>query len=510
MADVSRIVIKGGRVMSEGADPHDPAVADVYIEGSDIAAVVAKGAGPPPPAFAAPGTHVIDATDRLVLPGFVNAHYHSHDAFLKGWFEPMPLELWVLNVIPKLYPKPSKAALRARTLLGALECLRSGITTMQDMVTLSPPDEEAVETVIAAYDEIGIRVVLGLQVIDVSPLETTPFWRELIPAEKHALIPPTMPPEMAQGVMDRIEAEVVKRRPERSRLTWALTPSGPERTSRPLLERMAALAEDCDLPVFTHLYTSKAEAVFARQRFGSHDGSLVRFLEDVGLLSPRLTVAHGVWLGDDEIAALAKAGASLVHNPISNLKNKNGVAPVRALMEAGVNVAIGCDNCSCSDTQNMFQGMKMLALLAAVTDPRPGRPDAVDAMRAATAGGARAMRLDGRIGAIRRGLKADLAIIDLTGSAFVPLNSVARQLVYGESGADVETVIVDGRVVMQDRRITTIDEAALRAAVAEAMPAFREDARAVIGRNATMAEAMLEADRRVWAEDVGLDRYVGR
>ena len=511
VADISRLVIKGGRVYSPDGDPHDPPIADIYIQGAEIAAIAERGTGggDAPEGFDSPDTEIVDASEKLVMPGFVNAHYHSHDIFLKGFFEPSPLELWVLNVMPRNFSRPSKELLRVRTLLGAMECIRSGITTMQDMVTLSPPDPEHVEAVVSAYDEIGMRVVLGLQVIDVSPLDTTPYWRDVIPEDRQDLVPGSMPPEMARELTEFIEDQYLKARGGASRLTWALTPSGPERTSRPVLERMAGFAETNDLPVYTHLYTSKAEAVHARRAFRNHGGSLVRYLDDVGLLTPRLTVVHGVWLLAEEIEALAEAGCNFVHNPVSNLKNKNGVAPLRELLGAGVNVALGCDNCSCTDTQNMFQAMKMFCLLAAVTDPRPGPPDAVDAIAAATTGGARTARLDDSIGALRPGMKADIAILDLTEPSFVPLNSVARQLVYAESGAGVETAIIDGRVVMRERRLTTIDEAALREEVEDVMASFRPEAREVIKRNEKLSEYILEADRRIWEHDVGAHRYIG-
>ena len=137
-------------------------------------------------------------------------------------------------------------------------------------------------------------------------------------------------------------------------------------------------------------------------------------------------------------------------------------------MQAGVRVALGCDNCSCGDCQSMFQAMKMFCLLAAVTDPNPTGVRAADAIRAATLGGAHAMDLDGEIGAIRAGMKADLVVVDLDDVAYQPLNSVARQLVFSETGRGVETTIVDGQIVMLERRIATIDEAALRDELADA------------------------------------------
>jgi cytosine/adenosine deaminase-related metal-dependent hydrolase len=157
----------------------------------------------------------------------------------------------------------------------------------------------------------------------------------------------------------------------------------------------------------------------------------------------------------------------------------------------------------------MFQSMKLFASLAAVTDPEPGPPTAADAIRAATLGGARSAGMTGKLGALKRGMAADLLVIDLTDPSFVPLNSAARQVVFTESGRGVETVIVDGRVVVRDRRVVSIDERALREEVAELMKVLRKDLEAVAARSATITPYVLEAYRKIWATDVsGLNRFV--
>jgi cytosine/adenosine deaminase-related metal-dependent hydrolase len=157
----------------------------------------------------------------------------------------------------------------------------------------------------------------------------------------------------------------------------------------------------------------------------------------------------------------------------------------------------------------MFQSMKLFAALAAVTQPEPGPPTAADAIWSATIGGARTAGLEDRIGALRPGMAADLSIIDLTDPSFVPLNSVARQVVFTEGGRGVETVIVDGRVVIADRKITTIDERALREEVAGLMKVLRKDIEAVVKRSDAMLPYLMEAQRRTWEVDIGLNRYVG-
>ena len=229
----------------------------------------------------------------------------------------------------------------------------------------------------------------------------------------------------------------------------------------------------------------------------------------VGLLTPHMNLAHSVWIRPAEIDSIAEAGAHVVLNPVGNLKTRSGVAPIRTYLRKGLRPALGCDNCSCSDAQNMFQSMKLFAGLAAVSQPEPGPPTAADAIWSATVGGGRTAGLEGQIGALQPGMAADLSIIDLTDPSFVPLNSVARQIVFTEAGRGVETVIVDGRVVIADRKVTTIDERALREEVADLMKVLRRDIEAVTKRTDAMLPYLMEAQRRTWQVDIGLNRYVG-
>ena len=196
---------------------------------------------------------------------------------------------------------------------------------------------------------------------------------------------------------------------------------------------------------------------------------------------------------------MARAGAHVALNPASNLKTRSGVAPVRAYLDAGVKLALGTDNSSCSDAQNMFQAMKLFALWAGEGGEQ--------AFAAATAGGAAALGMGEDIGRIAPGRKADITLLSLRDPAFVPLNDAMRQLVYSEPGRSVRHVIVDGRSVLENGRSTTIDEDALYADVERLMPELMRDLEQIRARNERLLPYVAEAHQRTMALDVGLDRY---
>jgi cytosine/adenosine deaminase-related metal-dependent hydrolase len=231
-------------------------------------------------------------------------------------------------------------------------------------------------------------------------------------------------------------------------------------------------------------------------------------MADVGLLTARTNLAHSIYITDDEIEQVARAGAGVVHNPLANLKLKNGVAPLLNLKRAGINLALGCDNCSCSDCQNLFQAMKLFTLLAGAMDADPTGVLAEDALLAATIGGARALGLAGTIGEVRPGMLADLTLIDLSDLAYLPFNSAARQLVFSETGRGVHTVMVDGKVVLEDGRMTRIDENAFRHELAEVMQAVDRDYAQLVARQGPAVPVLLQANRNLKKAKLGLHRLV--
>ena len=493
-----RLLVRGGEVYDHDGDVHKPAVADILIEDGEIVAVGHGVAAPEP-------CDVIDARGRLVVPGLINAHYHSHDTLCRGMFEELPLEMWLLYTLP-LGQHRSKEEVRARTLVGALESLRCGITTVQDMLGLVPLDEDYTDVVIAAYREAGIRVVFSPMVWDVPAIAMVRH-RDDLPSDVQDMLGTAGRPVREQ--LDYLEHQL-KRRPPTGTLHWAIAPFAPQRCTPKMLEGCAELAARHDLAVYTHVYETRGQVLIARELFARYGGSLIDYLDSTGLLGPRLNIVHSVWISLREMERIAAADAGVILNHLSNMKLKSGIAPVCDLREAGVRLGLGCDNCSGSDVQSVFQAMKMFCLLAAVSEPEPGPSLAHEALRHATLGNARTAGLAGRLGAIRPGYKADLILIDLNDVAYLPYNSAARQLVYTEAGRGVETVIVDGRPVVKDRKVLTIDEDALRREVVSLMRHFVADYDAVVQSRRRALQYILEAHRRVWQADVGMNRFIPR
>jgi 5-methylthioadenosine/S-adenosylhomocysteine deaminase len=500
MAEPKQILIRGGRVYDHDGDVHQPATADVLIDGGQITAV-----GPDLARRAAADATVIDAGNRLVVPGLINAHYHSHDVLCRGLFEELPLEMWLLYTLP-MGAHRSKDEVRVRTLVGALESLRAGITTVQDMLGLVPFDADYLDVVLAAYRESGIRVVFGPMVSDIAAIGMIRD-PSTLPADVQEMLGTRALP-IAQQI-EFLETQMA-RHPAGGTLHWAMAPFAPQRCTPKMLEACAALSAKHDLPVYTHVYETRGQALIAREKFADHGGSLIQYLDNGGLLTPRLNIVHSVWITRAEMDKMAAAGAGIVLNHLSNMKLKSGVAPVVDLRESGVRLGLGCDNCSGSDVQNMFQAMKMFCLLSAISEPEPGPALAHEALRHATLGSARSAGLAGKLGALKPGHKADLMLIDMDDMAYMPFNSAARQLVYSETGRGVETVIVDGRIVVDQRRVTTVDEDALRREVRGLMRHVIKDYDDVVRSRGRAMPYLREAHRAVWRPDLGFNRFLSR
>lgn len=434
-----------------GSGSSTPQILDLRIEGQDL---VALGPQLQPQA----GDEIMDGSDRLITPGFVNAHTHSWESIYKGRYDNMPLELWMLYTYPMAGAPPrSPDFIRARSQLFALENLKSGVTTIVDDVLETPAqDTDQMEAVVDAYERIGIRANVSGHVINVPFVDTLPYVADHLPAEVVAGVRAASLLS-ADEYLDFSE-QAIRRHGGRGngRINYMLAPSAPQRCTPELLSGAVALAGRHGVECHIHLLETKTQLVTGQEFYGM---SLPRYMQSIDALSRNTTFAHGIWVTDEDIEILADHDVSISHNPISNLKLGSGILPWRKYQDAGVNLGLGTDGWSSSDTPRLLEVIKMASLLHKVTDSDPSRwPTVEETLRAGTINGARSALLDRSIGSLEVGKRADLLIWDLRTLNFTPRQRLDHQLVYSENGSSLEYVMVDGRIVVDHGTLTTLDE----------------------------------------------------
>jgi 5-methylthioadenosine/S-adenosylhomocysteine deaminase len=490
------ILIRGALVIAEPRA--EPRASDVLVLGDRIA-----GVGHDLPIT--PDTVVLEARDRLVIPGLINAHTHAHNNVAKGAIGGLPLELWLLHLHSRVERLTSRD-LYVMTALGALEMIRTGTTSACDMAYSGPwPADDMVDAVARAYVDCGLRASIAPQFFDL------PFYRGLIGLEE--LLPADVRNEIdGRPSFPRAEVmDVLRRAADRwdgaagGRIRLGLGPSIATVCSDELLRACAELAGDRELPLQIHLSETKAEAYAGAH--GQGKSSAAR-LAELGLLTSRTLLAHAIWLDDRDLDLIAAGGCSVAHNPVSNLRLGAGIAPLLGLRERGCNVALGTDGAASNDNQNMFGPLKLAALLPRVMSPDHDRwPSAADVFEMATVNGAHAAGFQRQIGRIAPGMQADLVLLDLRATYYHPRNSLLDQLVYSEVGSSVTTVLVAGQIVLKDGKITTVDEQALldeADAIAQRIVRESTAAEASIRR---LAASVGQAAGEASAAELSINRY---
>jgi 5-methylthioadenosine/S-adenosylhomocysteine deaminase len=458
---------------------------DIVIDGARIAEIRPAGARP------ADGT-VIDASRHLVTAGLINGHLHSHEHFHKGRYDNLPLELW-MNYVRPLTPIPfTPRQVYLRTMIGAIEALRSGTTTLCDDMNVTPILEEAnVEAALQAYEDIGIRAYLGITLFD------KPFFRGMPYVEEE--FPPALLRELSasratapEEMLEFARKLARTRHPREHRVGYIAAPSAPQRCTKEFVLAVRALADEFDLPVMMHVQETRLQVVTGHVMFGC---TMVEYLDRIGFLKPNTALIHAIWLNPREVDILARTGATVQHNPTCNLKVGSGIAPIRALLDKGVNVSLGTDGCGSVETADMQKAVMAAALLQKIRgDDHTRWIGAGEAWRAATIGGARALGRERELGAVEVGRIADLAVYRLDRIPFVPLNDPLRQLVYSETGAGLDMAFVDGEPVLMNSKLTRIDETAL----IDEIRAEHEKLQPLIEQSEQSVEPILAVYRRIY------------
>jgi guanine deaminase len=473
--------------------------ADILIEDDRIGAVG--------PQLAAPdGAQELDATGHIVLPGLVNAHTHGHNNLLKGLGDNWTLED-LLNHGGALNANRTPEDHYLSTAIGAIELLKTGCTAAYDLTMAAPtPTDEGIEAVVRAYTDVGMRAVVAPSVADVVFYRIVPNLLDLLPPDLRRTVE-SMEASPTEGLL-RLTENAIRRWDGAAggRIRVGVSPTTPGQNTDEFLNGCLRLVREYGVSLHTHVAESKVQVIYGLRRWGK---TLVAQLADMGMLGPGFFAAHAVWLTDDDIRQLADAGAGVAHNPAANLKLGSGIAPIREMLDHGLSVGLGTDGSMSSDNQNLFEAMRLAAMVGKVRFPH--RQDrwigARDAWKMVTSGSARVLGMPDDIGAVIPGRKADLALLRADSAFLRPMNHAINSLVYAEVGTDVTTVLVDGQVVVERGRVITVDEERLRAHAQEAADRVRTQNATIWALAEQLTPYIAEASRTAVAEPYPINRY---
>ena len=368
----------------------------------------------------------IDATGALVLPGLINGHAHAAMSLFRGFADDHSLDDWLQKYIfPAEAQNVTEDFVEWGTRLSLLEMIRGGITTYADMYYF----EDAVARVTR---EAGMRGILGETIVD-------------FPAPDHRT--PAEALEYTQKFIDKWRND--------SLITPAVAPHSIYTLSETNLQAAGTLARRNGVPILIHIAEAPFETAQSRARHGL---SPVAYLSRIGLLGPDVVGAHCIWVDSADIAVLGRFDVGSVHSPSSNMKLAAGVMPVVEMMAAGNRVGLATDGAASNNSQDLFDEMDLAAKLQKITRMDPRVLPAKQVLEMATIGGARALHLENRIGSLEDGKRADLILVDTNGPHATPMYNVYSQLVYALKGSDVKTVVIDGKLVMENRRMLTLNE----------------------------------------------------
>jgi 5-methylthioadenosine/S-adenosylhomocysteine deaminase len=449
-----RVLIRNGYILS--LDAHDTVYehGDILIEGTkivDIGNNLDPGKLNP--------DQVIDATNKLVMPGMVNADLHAAEVFSKGLFENQPLELRLEDRNENAgFGQLSSEMVYASALQAGIQALKTGVTTVQDHWRFSPSfAKEGIRAVLNAYRILGLRSILAIE-IDASQLPWKPLYYEedfplsLLPKDREEPII-----SRVGHVINAFEDALDNNQNTVGRLSQ-ITISPPEQllTNPRFAKWLTEIAVNKKNPVHLHLNQSKFQVINSRN--GYQGQTAIQWVDDLGLLTQRTSISHTIWITPAEIELFSIRGVSVIHTPLSDLYTGAGVIPLHTLIEAGVKVALGTGE-GCGGNLNLFDALKMTASIHRIVQPDYHHWVSVEqSLAMATHGSARACQLENKAGQISINSNADLVLYNLDGFSFSPFNNPKDQFVCLENGSSIDTVIINGNVVVRDREITSIDE----------------------------------------------------
>ena len=389
----------------------------IYIEGKEIVAIDEA-----PADFVA--EKVIDGKDKLVIPGLVNCHTHSYMAFMRNVADDLSFMDWLFGTIDPIEQQMTDEDTYWGASLAIIEMMKSGTTCFNDM-------QMNIHQTTRAVKESGMRAVISRGLVGSGNDEAGQI-------------------RLAQAYEERDAAK------DCDRLSFMLGPHAPYTCDDGFMRIVSEEAKKNNMRIHVHLSESESEISQIQEKYGC---SPIEMADQNGLFDVPAIAAHCVQVDAKDIAILKEKNVSVVTNPASNMKLGNGFAPVPAMLEAGVNVCLGTDGAASNNSLNMFHELSLLTLIHKGVNKTPQCVSAREGFRIATINGAKALGLEQEIGSIEVGKKADLAILNLNTPSLTPRNNLIAGLSYSANGSEVETVIIDGQVTMENRKILTMDEA---------------------------------------------------
>lgn len=424
------LLIYGGPVLTLDEEDHIYETGAVAVRGAKIADI-----GPEEEVRArVKASERLDAEGGVIMPGLVNAHSHVAMTIFRGLMDDVPLEKWLDRIWKMELAHATAENVRAGTELAFAEMMRGGVTTVSDMYW-----HRDVTTKVA--EEVGFRLHNGPAFIDFEG-------------------PDGIQPENRL----RLAREYIERYRDHPLIALAVQAHSTYSVPQELLEQCRMLMEEYGVTFVTHAAESATEVKTVQERFGK---TPIELLDELGLLTSNTLLAHGVHLRDDEIELLAERGSTVVHCPESNLKLGSGVARVPDMLAAGVSVGLGTDGAASNNDLDMWGEMHTTALLHKGVREDPTVLPARDVLHMATSGSAQALDLEKKIGSLEVGKLADVILLDTDSLHATPIYDLYSHLVYSINKHDVRTVLINGRVVMRDRELLTLDESAAKARVQE-------------------------------------------
>ena len=413
------ILIKNVTVITMQGRDHIISDGEIAIDGGIIIGVGQVGTVTPD----FKPNRVIDGQGYVAVPGLINCHTHAAMTLLRGYADDLPLMQWLSEKIWPLEAKLESEDIYWGSMLCCLEMIKSGTTSFADMYFHMPEVARAVE-------KAGMRACLSRGLIGIGPEADSAL------------------EQSRQFVKDWHGAA-------NGRITTMLGPHAPYTCPPDYLKKVIALADELGVGIHIHLSESRTEVEDITRDYGK---SPVKLMLETGLLERQVLAAHCVHLSEEDIDILVQKGVGVAHNPESNMKLASGIAPVDKMLKRGVKIGLGTDGAASNNNLDMMEEMRSAALLQKVACMDPMVLPSYEILKMATCNGAEVLGLEKEVGMIKEGMKADIILLNFHKPHLYPKHDLIAHMVYSAQSADVETVLIDGQVVMENRRVLTLDE----------------------------------------------------